>query len=971
MTEQEDALLLASRQGHSDIVFKILSAGGVDINCKGKQKSNLGWTPLHLASYFGHQDVVETLLKFNADVNVINGMGDTPLHRAAFTGRTDVVLSLLHYNADVSIINGEGRTPLLMTDCPEVKKLIAAAEKSQQLSRNVALLQATTDGDLQTVKSLLSSTNPPNINCQNLLGNTALHCASFRGHKEIAVFLLQNGIDSTIKNNRGLSALELSRDPKMRQLLDIHPLQTVQKTVERFEGYIMKKSRFFGWKKHWVILERGILSAFHTRADAASGLRRQFFKYLDHAKILANQEFDQKFKIQFSDHTVYFFMTNLGQVDCQRWLNALNEHCAYSTHYTSQPHIILTDELDEDYMPLGCIDDALKNAKAQQQVLGQQVSSLALYFNSLSDQQIRQGTATTLRMKLSEIVSSSQEVSSTLKHCLTILMQQEEVRRVQLQEEAEKRRVLEDALHVLATEHFVLEQSVRHKMNSHDDAMDVFYDATEAMSDCEYGGPFFKEDSSNGDSNSGIQQLDEREVCENIKEECRPVNGELQMSDSMTHSNTISKYLALVLKKLDDICKPSLEVRAQVARLVCLCLNHRRQLPHTMHSRNEFSIWSVLKQAVGKDLSKMTMPVIFNEPISFLQRIAEYMDYGFIMQKAANLPDPIDRIEVAVFVMSCNASTEDRVGKPFNPLLGETYELIREDMDFRLIAEQVSHHPPISAIYAECPKSGIEMTMSMQPDIKFWGKSVEVKPKGHVIIKIPKYNDVYTFSYVSSGIHNVIIGNLWIEMYGVCEITNQNTGDRAILNFKPAGWFGKDLNKVDGYVVDKKGVKKKLIKGNWAKFACSCPADDENAALALNAWCTSRTINDFTPPAGVTLHWKVKSKPKCSAEMYNMTEFAMGLNELLPEHENVIAPTDSRYRLDMRCLENGDIEGAAAEKQKLEEAQRERRKLMHSSGEIWIPMWFSLEENEYLKCKEWSYNHKYFKRNYRDCVQIY
>ena len=44
----------------------------------------------------------------------------------------------------------------------------------------------------------------------------------------------------------------------------------------------------------------------------------------------------------------------------QRWLNALQEHCAYSTHYTTMPHIVLLDELDEDYLPLGSMEDALK-----------------------------------------------------------------------------------------------------------------------------------------------------------------------------------------------------------------------------------------------------------------------------------------------------------------------------------------------------------------------------------------------------------------------------------------------------------------------------------------------------------------------------------------------------------------------------------------------------------------------------------
>lgn len=68
-----------------------------------------------------------------------------------------------------------------------------------------------------------------------MLGNTALHCSAYRGHTEIAVILLQNGIDSTIRNNRGLSALEVSRDDKMKQLLQVQPLLAVQKTVLRFE----------------------------------------------------------------------------------------------------------------------------------------------------------------------------------------------------------------------------------------------------------------------------------------------------------------------------------------------------------------------------------------------------------------------------------------------------------------------------------------------------------------------------------------------------------------------------------------------------------------------------------------------------------------------------------------------------------------------------------------------------------------
>jgi hypothetical protein len=69
-----------------------------------------------------------------------------------------------------------------------------------------------------------------------------------------------------------------------------------------------------------------------------------------------------------------------------------------------------------------------------------------------------------------------------------------------------------------------------------------------------------------------------------------------------------------------------------------------------MFSRNDFSIWSVLKNCIGKELSKITMPVIFNEPLSFLQRMVEYMEYAHLLRRAAEEIDPVYRMQVsAVF----------------------------------------------------------------------------------------------------------------------------------------------------------------------------------------------------------------------------------------------------------------------------------------------------------------------------------
>jgi hypothetical protein len=113
----------------------------------------------------------------------------------------------------------------------------------------------------------------------------------------------------------------------------------------------------------------------------------------------------------------------------------------------------------------------------------------------------------------------------------------------------------------------------------------------------------------------------------------------------------------------------------------------------------------ILKSMIGKDMTKMTLPVSFNEPTSLLQRVAEDMEYTDLLDTAAERDDSTERIlYVGAFAASEYASTIGRVAKPFNPLLAETYEYARPDKGYRFFIEQVSHHPPIGAAYAESKK---------------------------------------------------------------------------------------------------------------------------------------------------------------------------------------------------------------------------------------------------------------------------
>lgn len=108
----------------------------------------------------------------------------------------------------------------------------------------------------------------------------------------------------------------------------------------------------------------------------------------------------------------------------------------------------------------------------------------------------------------------------------------------------------------------------------------------------------------------------------------------------------------------------------------------RTRLPVKQPDKNNSNLWSVLKQCIGKELSKITMPVQWNEPISLLQRVSEYMNYAYLLKKAAKAKTSEERLEmVATFAVSALASNFERMGKPFNPLLG-LFTLISHSHEF-------------------------------------------------------------------------------------------------------------------------------------------------------------------------------------------------------------------------------------------------------------------------------------------------
>ncbi|XP_041119755.1 oxysterol-binding protein-related protein 6-like isoform X3 [Polyodon spathula] len=365
--------------------------------------------------------------------------------------------------------------------------------------------------------------------------------------------------------------------------------------------------------------------------------------------------------------------------------------------------------------------------------------------------------------------------------------------------------------------------------------------------------------------------------------------------------------------------------------------NGRRTcLPAPSPDTSNINLWNILRNNIGKDLSKVSMPVELNEPLNTLQHLCEELEYTELLDKAAETEDPFERmILVAAFAVSGYSSTYYRAGsKPFNPVLGETYECIREDKGLCFFAEQVSHHPPISACHCESKK--FTFWQDIRWKNKFWGKSMEILPIGIVNVALPKYGDHYEWNKVTTCIHNILSGRRWIEHYG--EITIRNTKSSLCickLTFVKGNYWSSSVNEVQGFVMDQEGKVVHQLFGKWHEgLYCG---------VAPSAKCI----------------WRPGSMPTDYEMYYGFTRFAIELNELCPTIKDLIPPTDARFRPDQRFLEEGNVEAAINEKQRIEDLQRSRRRYIEENNIKYQPRFFKkvIDANQREK---WVTNNTYW-----------
>lgn len=335
------------------------------------------------------------------------------------------------------------------------------------------------------------------------------------------------------------------------------------------------------------------------------------------------------------------------------------------------------------------------------------------------------------------------------------------------------------------------------------------------------------------------------------------------------------------------------------------------------------SIIGFLRKNAGKDLSTVSMPVTANEPTSLLQRLAESMEYSPLLDAAASTTlQPEERLMyVAAFAVSYfayNRVKERALRKPFNPMLGESFELVREDLGFRFVAEKVSHHPVRMACQAESLNNGgWSFAQSPQPVQKFWGKSVELNTEGRAYVVLHAPHEQYSWSQATCFLRNVIAGEKYVEPVQSMTIVNETNRMRAVATFKAGGMFSGRSEEVTIQLFDAAVSDTPLqvgLSGKWTE--------------GLKRTDTGDTI------------WKVGSLVPDASKAYGFTAFAATLNEITEAEKGHLPPTDSRLRPDQQALERGEVDAAEALKARLEERQRARRKVLEAHGRPYEPLFF-------------------------------
>ncbi|KAM8888693.1 oxysterol-binding protein-related protein 9 isoform X4 [Synchiropus splendidus] len=343
---------------------------------------------------------------------------------------------------------------------------------------------------------------------------------------------------------------------------------------------------------------------------------------------------------------------------------------------------------------------------------------------------------------------------------------------------------------------------------------------------------------------------------------------------------------------------------------------------------------------LGMDLTKVVLPTFILERRSLLEMYADFFAHPDLFVSIAEQSDPRDRMVYVVkwYLSAFHAGRKGSVAKkPYNPILGEVFychwDLPSETEEpsppsqdtvsdgpvpwsspdsVCFVAEQVSHHPPISAFYAECSRKKIQFNAHIWTKSKFLGMSIGVHNIGQGCVSCLEHDEHYILTF-PNGYGRSILTVPWVELGGECNISCSKTGYSANIVFHTKPFYGGKKHRITA----------EIFAPNDKKSFCSIEGEWNGVMYAKWATGENTTFID-TKRLGI-----VKKKVRKLEDQLDYESRRLWRDVTLNlKRKDIDAATEAKHRLEEK-------QRAEARERKENEQQWETR-LFHEDGECWV-----------------------------------
>ncbi|XP_061442024.1 oxysterol-binding protein-related protein 10 isoform X2 [Rhineura floridana] len=343
----------------------------------------------------------------------------------------------------------------------------------------------------------------------------------------------------------------------------------------------------------------------------------------------------------------------------------------------------------------------------------------------------------------------------------------------------------------------------------------------------------------------------------------------------------------------------------------------------------------------GQTLSSLlvVLPTFILEKRSLLEMYANFLAHPDLFLTVSSGTTPEERI-IYFVEYYLTAFHEGRKGavakKPYNPIIGETFhcswdvpkdkvkqlrtncaspglkgQASFECYKLRFVAEQVSHHPPISCFYCECKEKKMCANVHVWTKSKFMGMSIGVSMVGEGILYLLEHEEEYVFTLPCAYARSILTIP-WVELGGKVNIHCAKSGYSATVTFHTKPFYGGKVHRVTAEV--KHNPTNTIV----------CKAQGEwNGTL------------EFTYSNGET-------------KVIDTTKLPIIRKKIRPVAKQ--GPFESRHLWQhvTNALKEGNITVATDHKQILEERQRVEERQRATSNTPWKPKYFIKEGDGWI-----------------------